>query len=210
MLGPILFLIYISEITEDLASLLLIYADDTTLLKIVYGPAVSAGRLNSDLNKIAEWADKLLVAMDPVKSHNVLNSLKQIKKKVHPLIFLISNVVQDAESHTHMGLTLQSGTSLRNHIVQVYEKTSKRLNIPKFVTYKVGRSILTSFYKNLIRPLMEYEDVIWNNFYDCDSALLDSVQYKAARLVTGAVKVTSGYTRNVLGSLLVAEGHYAF
>ena len=51
MLGPILFLIYISEITDDLASLLLIYADDTTLLKIVYDPAVSAGCLNSDLNK---------------------------------------------------------------------------------------------------------------------------------------------------------------
>ena len=164
MLGPILF-IYISENTEDLASLLLIYADDTTLLKIVYEPAVSAGRLNSDLNKIAEWADKLLVAVNPVKSHNVFNSLKHNKKKVHPLIFLISSVVKDAESHTYMGLTLQSGTSWRNHIVQVYEKNSKRLNMPEFVTYKVGRSILTSLYKNLIRPLMEYGDVIWNNCY---------------------------------------------
>ena len=46
--------------------------------------------------------------------------------------------------------------------------------------------------------------------YDCDSAHLDSVQYKAARLVTGAVNVASGYTRNVLESLLVAEGHYTF
>ena len=38
---------------------------------------------------------------------------------------------------------------------------------------------------------MEYGDVIWNNCYDCDSALLDSVQYEAARLVTGAIKGTS-------------------
>ena len=30
-----------------------------------------------------------------------------------------------------------------------------------------------------------------NNCYDCDSALLDSVQYEAARLVTGAIKGTS-------------------
>ena len=36
---------------------------------------------------------------------------------------------------------------------------------------------------------MEYGDVIWNNGYDCDSALLDSVQ--AARLVTAAIKGTS-------------------
>ena len=79
----------------------------------------------------------------------------------------------------------------RNHIVKVYEKASTRLNMPKFVTYKVGRSILTSLYKSLIRTLMEYMDVIWNNCSDCDSALLDSVQYEAARLVTGAIKVTS-------------------
>ena len=48
-----------------------------------------------------------------------------------------------------------------------------------------------NIYKSLIRPLMEYGDVIWNNCYDCDSALLDNVQYEAARLVTGAIKGTS-------------------
>ena len=38
---------------------------------------------------------------------------------------------------------------------------------------------------------MEYGDVVGNNCYDCDSALLDGVQYEAARLVTGAIKGTS-------------------
>ena len=44
---------------------------------------------------------------------------------------------------------------------------------------------------SLIRPLIEYGDVIWNNCYDCDAALLDSVQHEAARLVTGGIKGTS-------------------
>ena len=44
VLGPLLFLIYINDITDDLASLPLIYADDTTLLEIVDEPVVSAGR----------------------------------------------------------------------------------------------------------------------------------------------------------------------
>ena len=188
--GSVLGLIYINDITDDLASLPLIYADDTTLLEIVDDIAVSAGRLNSDLNKIAVWADKWLVTMNPVKSRNVVFSLKR-NKQVHPPLFLNSNMVKDTESHTHLGLTLQSSMSWRNHIVQVYEKASKRLNMLKFVTYKLDRSILTSLYKSLIRPLMEYGDVIWNNCYDCDSALLDSVQYEAARLVTGAIKGTS-------------------
>ena len=190
VLGPLLFLIYINDITDDLASLPLIYADDTTLLEIVDDPVVSAGRLNSDLHKISVWADKWLVTMNPVKSRNVIFSLKR-NKQVHPPLFLSSNIVKDVESHTHLGLTLQSSMSWRKHIVQVFEKASKRLNMLKFVRFKVDRSILTSLYKSLIRPLMEYGDVIWNNCYDCDSALLDGVQYEAARLVTGAIKGTS-------------------
>ena len=57
-------------------------------------------------------------------------------------------------------LTLQSSMSWRKHIVQVYEEASKRFSILKFVTYKLHSSILTSLYKSLIRPLMEYGDVI--------------------------------------------------
>ena len=129
--------------------------------------------------------------MNPVKSRNVVFSLKR-NKQVNPPLFLNSNVVKDAESHTHLGLTLQSTMSWKNHIVQLYEKASKRLNMLKFVRYKaVDRSTLTSLCKSLIRPIMEYGDVIWNNYNDCDSALFDSVQYEAARLVTGAIKGTS-------------------
>ena len=73
----------------------------------------------------------------------------------------------------------------------MFEKASKRLNLLKFVKYRVDRSTLTSLYKSLIRPHVGYGDVIWNSCYDCDSALLDSVQCEAARLVTGAIKGTS-------------------
>ena len=72
VIGPLLFLIYIYDIADDLASLPLIYADDTTLFEIVDEPAASSGRLNSDPNMISEWADKCLVTMNPVKSRNVV------------------------------------------------------------------------------------------------------------------------------------------
>ena len=37
---------------------------------------------------------------------------------------------------------------------------------------------------------MEYGDVIWNNCHNRDSAVLDNVQYEAARMITGAIKGT--------------------
>ena len=94
-------------------------------------------------------------------------------------------------SHTHLSLTLQSNMSWRNRIVKMYKKASKPLNILKCVKHKVDRSTLTCLYKTLIRPLMEYEDVIWNNCHNFDLALLDNVQYEAARVATRAIKGTS-------------------
>ena len=80
-------------------------------------------------------------------------------------------------------------------IAQEYEKASKGLNmLLTFVTYKVDRSNSTSLRESLIRPLnlwimaMSFRTT---SFYDCDSTLRDSLQYKAARLVTRASKGTS-------------------
>lgn len=101
----------------------------TALLEIVDDPAVSAGRVNSDLSKISVWADNGGLCFLCMKR----------KKIVHPL-FLNFTVAKEFESHTVFGLTLQSNMLWRDHTVQIYEKASKRLNILKFIKYKVDRS----------------------------------------------------------------------
>ena len=144
MLGLILFLIYINDISDDLASLPLIYADDTTLLEIVDDPAVSAGRLNSDLNKIAVWADKWLVTMNPVKSRNAVFSLKR-NKQVHPSLFCKLQCCERCRVSYSLGLNFAEYYVVEKpYSSQMYEKACKRLNVLKFVKYKVDLSTLTS------------------------------------------------------------------
>ena len=82
--------------------------------------------------------------------------------------------------------------SWRCHIQYIFEKASKRLNILKLLKYKLNRSTLVCLYKSLIRPLMEYGDVIWDNCTEGEASLLESIQYECARVVTGAIKGTSG------------------
>ena len=42
-----------------------------------------------------------------------------------------------------------------------------------------------------IRPLLEYSDVVWDNCSLESKKLLDAVQVEAARIVTGATKLSS-------------------
>ena len=59
ILGPLLFLIYINDIVEDIGSIIRLFVDDTSLYLMVDNPIDAANVLNSDLNKIHLWAKKM-------------------------------------------------------------------------------------------------------------------------------------------------------
>ena len=55
ILGPLLFLIYINDLTEYLKSNPKLFADDTSLFTLINDPNATAKQLCEDLDKIKEW-----------------------------------------------------------------------------------------------------------------------------------------------------------
>ena len=83
ILGPLLFLIYINDIVDDIGSVIRLFADDTSLYLVVDNPIDAANVLHSDFNKIHLWAKKWLVTFNPSKSECLLFSRKH-NKPLHP------------------------------------------------------------------------------------------------------------------------------
>ena len=48
------------------------------------------------------------------------------------------------------------------HILDVHENALKQLNLLKGLKFKINRVTLAKLYKSLVRPLMEYTDVVWD------------------------------------------------
>ena len=72
-LGPLLFLIYMNDITDDIERDILIFADDTCLYASGSDPSETAEILNRDLQKISTWASKWKVTFNASKKrHNFL------------------------------------------------------------------------------------------------------------------------------------------
>ena len=55
----------------------------------------------------------------------------------------------------------------------------------------MNRETLNKLYLFLVRPMIEYADVLWDGCTDGESDLLHFVQYESAKIVTGAIKGTN-------------------
>ena len=65
ILGPLLFLIYINNLSEGLSSNTKPFADDTSFFYVIHDSNTSAPELNSDLAKINRWAFQWKMNFNP-------------------------------------------------------------------------------------------------------------------------------------------------
>ena len=74
IVDPLLFLIYINDISEDLTTNFRLFADDVSPFSVVNNNNLSAINLNSDLSKINAWA-KQLSTLIPINKSKRLSFL---------------------------------------------------------------------------------------------------------------------------------------
>ena len=190
ILGPLLFLVYINDIVEDINSTIHLFADDTSLYLIVDDPLEAANTLNNDVSKVYAWAKKWLVAFNPSKSESLLISRKRLEL-YHPPICMNNQPISEVNSHKHLGLTLSNDCTWHAHFEQIKTKAWTRINIMRKLKFQLDRKSLQTIYFSFIRPLLEYGDVIWNNLADYEAKELEKIQYEAARIVSGSTKLVS-------------------
>ena len=132
-LGPLLFIIYINDITKDLESDILIFADDTSLLASGNDPAETAAIINRDLIKITEWAQKWRVTFNAGKSKDIIFSGKTLNNS--PPIIFDNKMIERVNEHKHLGIYLSSSLDWSRQVHEIGRKASKKLSILGSVEY---------------------------------------------------------------------------
>ena len=199
VLGPLLFLIYIHDIVENINACIRLFADDTSLYLIVENPIEAAEKLNSDLAKVHAWASKWLVTFNPSKTESLIFSRK-LNKPYHPPVYMSEQPITEVSSHKHLGLVFQQDCTWHEHIDNIKCKAWFRINIMRKLKFTLDRKSLQTIYFSFIRPLLEYANIVWDNCTQYEVNELEKIQHEAARIVTGATKLAS------INSLLTETG----
>ena len=89
VLGPLLFLIYINDLVDNISSEAKLFADDTSLFTVVYDVDIAADQLNRDLKVISNWAHQWKMQFNPDKNKQAVQVIFSQKKETiaHPPVF---------------------------------------------------------------------------------------------------------------------------
>jgi hypothetical protein len=189
ILGPLLFLIFINDVTENIESDIHLFADDTSLMEILNNYNESYARLNRDLDRLALWADRWLITFNAAKTVYL-----KVSRKIHqapkPVLKLGGVTIKEVQTHKHLGLTFNETLTWNDHIEKLAIKAAQCVGLLKRISRDVPRECLETLYKSMVRPLLEYGSVIYDGSAECHLQRLENVQRQAALTCTGAYKHT--------------------
>ena len=194
ILGPLLFLIYINDLSDGLQCNSKLLADDTSLFATVHNIKKATNDLNNDLTKITKWAFQWKMSFNPdisKQAHEVIFSRKRSVSSHPPLTF--NNIpVARTNSQKHLGMQLDKKLNFEEQLKKVESNVNKTIGIIRKLQNVLPRSALLTIYKSFIRPHLDYGDIIYDKaFNESFHAKLESLQYDTTLAITGAIRWSS-------------------
>ena len=183
VLGPLLFIIYINDLCENLHFMGKLYADDTKIISSI-NSINDSQLLQADLNKIHEWSTKWLVQLNRDKCKVMHLGYHNQKYKYY--INDESNIqysIQSTECEKDLGVMIQSDLKWHNHVGYVCARANRIIGMLRRTFVYLNVRMVSQLYKVFVRPHLEYAVSVWCPYHISDINQLDRVQHRMTRLM---------------------------
>ena len=119
VLGPLLFLLYTSELFSILENMLIGYADDSTVM----------AALIRDLDRVSEWCDLWGMKLNASTTKTMIVSRSRTMHPQSPPLTIGGTVLKESDDLVILGVTFDSKMTFEKHLRSVSRAASQRLDI---------------------------------------------------------------------------------
>ena len=194
ILGPMLFLIYINDLTlSTVYSHLLLFADDTKCFMEI-GSVEDVEKLQSDLNEANVWSRLWNLLFNESKTVHLCYS-KQGLTDTHNYTLNGSEVIQK-ETHRDLGIIMCADLSWNSHCVSLCQKSYKILGLLRRSFSNHSVKVRKQLYLTLVRSKITYCSPIWRPNLIKDIDMLEKIQRRATKYILS--DYVSDYKINVV------------
>lgn len=196
VLGPLLFLIFINDISSDISVKIKLFADDCILYQEIKTPD-DHHLLNISLEKVHCWCQEWQMSLNLLKTVSMT-----ITRKKSPSNFnysIDSHILQSVSQYKYLGIIISSDLRWNLHIDFIAHKAMKKLWSLRHSLRQATSDIKLTAYKTYVRSLLEYADVVWDPHTASNINKLEKIQKMALRFVFNS------YNRNVSSYALRAR-----
>ena len=153
VLGPLLFLLYINDISES-SNLLkyFLFADDTMFYSSKNAEE-NEKVLNTEIDKVSEWLSANKLSLNVRKSKLLTFTLM----KRHNINLTINNVPLEEVSNTkYLGIVTDNKLTWRHHIEYIKTKSSKGIGLLSKIRHYIPKNTLIGLCYSFINSYVEY------------------------------------------------------
>ena len=183
VLGPLLFLIYINDVTCVVSNgKIIIYADDIALYQIIHSPSDFI-LVQQDINSICAWVDENSLLLNTLKCCYLLFSRKPTPTFPSSPLLVNNTALHMAKEFKYLGVTFSSDTSWTPHINTICLKSRKLVGMlfRKFYCHTDSHSLL-KLYLSTVRPHLEYASSVWDPYLKKNIEAIEHVQKFALKV----------------------------
>ena len=182
VLGPILFLVYINDLPEEVCSQVRLFADDTTLYLTMEGKDDSKA-LKNDLDILSTLETTWDMEFNPSKCQVVHVTGSKSKRPIKTDYILHGQVLESVTCAKYLGVDISSDLTWNSHVDRIAGNANRTLGFIRHnIKTKMPR-VRETAYNTLVRPQLhvEYASAVWDPNADKLIRQIDQVQRRAAR-----------------------------
>ena len=184
--GPLLFLLYINDLTKALKKCKVsLYADDTVLYYSNSNMDIVRVSIQEDLIELSNWCRMNKLTINCKKTKYCVYGMRSIVKKSKniDMILSLNNVILERVcSYKYLGFILDDQLNFNKHIDVMLNNVSHKLYLLSRIRRYLTKQACILVFKTMVLSLIEYGDIIYSGTSKANLDKIDKLFYRGLRI----------------------------